>query len=87
MSGENDLATVDISINKSRELDAPPAIHAARSGDPTVLAYPNRPVGTGRGRQSVVSVTSDDLRQTDTAQEILKPRVGSERIEGWPQQD
>lgn len=49
--------------------------------------YPNRPVGTGCGRQSMVSVTSDDLRQTDTAQEILKPRVASERIEGRPEQD
>jgi len=27
---------------------------------------------------------SSDLRKADTAQEILKTRVGAERIEGWP---
>jgi hypothetical protein len=32
-------------------------------------------------------VASGDLREADTAQEILKPGVGSDRIEGWPQQD
>lgn len=28
-----------------------------------------------------------DLRETDTSQQILKPRVGSERIEGRSQED
>ena len=32
-------------------------------------------------------VASGDLREADTAQEILKPSVGSERIEGRPQED
>jgi hypothetical protein len=27
---------------------------------------------------------ASDLRKADTAQEILKTRVGAERIEGWP---
>jgi hypothetical protein len=39
------------------------------------------------GCRSVAPVTSDNLRQTDTAQEIFKPCVGSERIKGRPQQD
>jgi hypothetical protein len=39
--------------------------------------------GQGTPRPSV-SVTSSDLRKADTAQEILKTSVGSERIEGRP---
>jgi hypothetical protein len=35
----------------------------------------------GQPRQSCLS---SDLRKADTAQEILKTRVGAERIEGWP---
>jgi len=40
----------------------------------------------GRGRGSVESVRSD-LREANTAQEISKPSVGPERIEGRPDED
>ena len=32
-------------------------------------------------------VAAGDLREADASQEILKPSVGSERIEGRPQED
>jgi hypothetical protein len=35
----------------------------------------------------VESVTGGDLREADTAQEILKPSVGPERIESRPHED
>jgi hypothetical protein len=39
------------------------------------------------GRRSADQIGPGGLREADTAQEILKPSVGSKRIEGRPQED
>ena len=44
-------------------------------------------VQAGQSRRSVEWVRSPDLKKADTAQEILKPGIGPQRIEGRPHED
>ena len=44
-------------------------------------------VQAGQSRRSVEWVRSPDLKKADTAQEILKPGIGPQRIEGRPHVD
>ena len=41
----------------------------------------------GRGSDQSVELITSGLREANTAQEILKPSIGPERIEGRSQQD